>query len=173
MELQQFTTFNEVCVLAHKVEQQKKRNPFRRETHKIQPKTAPNSRAVANPYRRTVVPVPVPPRQQHPAHFPNTSAPQKANPPQTRPVQGPYNPRRFKCQGLGHIAADCPNRKVITLAEWDAAREEVVEDEPEEPVETPETEEEEEIAEADEGELLVLRRALSSCLLYTSDAADE
>ena len=48
------------------------------------------------------------------------------------------------------------------LAEWDAAKEEVVEDEPEEPVETPEAEEEEEIAEADEGELLVLRRALSS-----------
>ena len=34
VELQQFTTFNEVCVLAHKVEQQKKRNPFRKEPHK-------------------------------------------------------------------------------------------------------------------------------------------
>ena len=26
--------------------------------------------------------------------------------------------RCFKCQGLRHIALDCPNRKVITLAEW-------------------------------------------------------
>ena len=51
---------------------------------------------------------------------------------------------------------------MITLAEWDAAREEVVEEELEEPVETPEEAEEEVIAEADEGELLVLRRALSS-----------
>ena len=26
--------------------------------------------------------------------------------------------------GLGHIATDCPNRKVITLAEWEAVKEE-------------------------------------------------
>ena len=26
--------------------------------------------------------------------------------------------RCFKCQGLGQIASECPNRKVITLAEW-------------------------------------------------------
>ena len=31
VEVQQYSTFNEVCVLAHKVEQQKKRNPPRRE----------------------------------------------------------------------------------------------------------------------------------------------
>ena len=29
VELQQYSTFNEVCVLAHKVEQQKNRNPPR------------------------------------------------------------------------------------------------------------------------------------------------
>jgi len=73
------------------------------------------------------------------------------------------NPRRcFKCQGLGHIATDCPNRWVITLAEWDAVKEEVAEEEKEESVEATEEEEEEIIAEADEGEMLVLRRALSS-----------
>ena len=31
--------------------------------------------------------------------------------------------RCFKCQGLGHIASECPNRKVITLAEWRAVDE--------------------------------------------------
>ena len=32
--------------------------------------------------------------------------------------------RRFlKCQGLGHLATDYPNIKIITLAEWQAARE--------------------------------------------------
>ena len=68
--------------------------------------------------------------------------------------------RYFKCQGLGHIAADCPNRRVITLAEWDAVKEKVTEEEKEESVEATE-EEEEIIAEADEGEMLVLRRVLS------------
>jgi len=26
--------------------------------------------------------------------------------------------RCFKCQGLRHIASDCLNRKVVTLAKW-------------------------------------------------------
>jgi len=38
----------------------------------------------------------------------------------------------FKCQGLGHIVTDCPNRKVITLAEWEAVKEGDLEDEKEE-----------------------------------------
>lgn len=35
----------------------------------------------------------------------------------------------FKCQGLSHIASDCPNRTIITLAEWEAVKEEEVEEE--------------------------------------------
>jgi len=70
--------------------------------------------------------------------------------------------RRFKCQGLGRIAADCPNRRVITLAEWDAVKDEVVEEEKDEDVESPEEEKEDVIAKAYEDEMLVLRRALSS-----------
>jgi len=31
IELQQYTTFDKVCVLAHKVEQQRKKNPYRRD----------------------------------------------------------------------------------------------------------------------------------------------
>jgi len=34
----------------------------------------------------------------------------------------------FKCQGLGHIASECPNRKVITLAEWAAVKEDFEEE---------------------------------------------
>jgi len=45
---------------------------------------------------------------------------------------------------------------VITLAEWDAVKEEVAEEEIEESDETLKEEEEEVIAEADEGEMLVL-----------------
>ena len=51
---------------------------------------------------------------------------------------------------------------MITLAKWDAMKEEVPEEEKEESVEASKEEEEEIIAEADEGEMLVLRRALSS-----------
>jgi len=40
--------------------------------------------------------------------------------------------RCFKCQGLGHVATNCPNRKVIILVEWEAVKEEEKEVEPEE-----------------------------------------
>ena len=33
----------------------------------------------------------------------------------------------FKCQGLGHIDSECPNKKVIALIEEDEAKEEDVE----------------------------------------------
>jgi len=71
------------------------------------------------------------------------------------------NPKR--CQGLGHITADCPNQKVITLAEWEVVKDEVVEEEKEEDIEHNGDEDREEvIEEANEGEMLMLRRALSS-----------
>ena len=69
--------------------------------------------------------------------------------------------RYFKCQGLGHIAYNCPNRKVTPLAEWESMKEE----EKEEEEETMEEEEESpagEVIRADEVEMLVLRWALST-----------
>jgi len=71
------------------------------------------------------------------------------------------NRRCFKCQGLGHIASECPNRKVITLAEWAAVKEDFEEEEKacESEPKFEETQDEV-IEEADEGELLVLRRVL-------------
>jgi len=73
------------------------------------------------------------------------------------------NRRCFKCQGLGHIASKFPNRKVITLAGWTAVKEdfEEEENEVESELETEETQDEV-IEEADEGELLVIRRVLSN-----------
>jgi len=69
----------------------------------------------------------------------------------------------IKCQGLGHIAVDCPNTKVITLAEWDAVREEDIVEELKENIEDELEDEQEEVEEAAaEGEMLVLRRVLSN-----------
>jgi len=39
------------------------------------------------------------------------------------------NRRCFKRQGLGHIASECPNRKVITLTEWAAVKEDFEDEE--------------------------------------------
>ena len=70
--------------------------------------------------------------------------------------------RCFKCQGLGHIASECPNRKVITLAEWRAIDEQEKEGEIEGETEEEHEESQEEVEEeADEGEMLVLRRVLN------------
>jgi len=72
------------------------------------------------------------------------------------------NRRCFKCQGLGHIASDYPNCKVITLAEWSAVKEEFEEEEKEDDYENELEETQEVVKEADEGELLVLRRVLNN-----------
>jgi len=73
------------------------------------------------------------------------------------------NVRCFKCQGLVYIGSNCPNRKVITLSEWSDVKkvfeEEEIEDESEQELEE---NQKEVVEEADEGELLVLRRVLSN-----------
>jgi len=69
----------------------------------------------------------------------------------------------FKCQGLGHIASDCPNCKVITLADWSTVKEQFEEEQKEHEYENEVKETQEEVMEeANEGELLVLRRILSN-----------
>ena len=53
--------------------------------------------------------------------------------------------RCFKCQGLGHIAADCLKQKVITLAEWEVVKEEEKEVEPKEDLKEKEEESQEDV----------------------------
>ena len=155
VELQQYTTFDKVCILAHKVQQQKKKQPVRREFPKPQNCNSPFNKGSSNqPQRTPATNTPYPQR---------TQAPQKAFTPPNRPNPIPMSTRRcFKCQGLGHIASDCPNRKVITLAEWESVKEEEKDEEEEEAVAEEEENPEEEVTGADEGEMLVLRRALST-----------
>jgi len=37
--------------------------------------------------------------------------------------------RCFRCQGLSHIASECPNKKVVTLAKYQDSFEELKEEE--------------------------------------------
>ena len=61
-----------------------------------------------------------------------------------------------------HIALNYPNRKVITLAEWEVVKEEEVKEEKEAHLMEEQDEIQEEVVEeADKGEMLVLRRDLS------------
>jgi len=71
------------------------------------------------------------------------------------------NRGRFKCPGLGHVASDCPNRKVIALAEYAVVKQAFEEEGKEEDFENDLEETQEVVEEDDEGEMLVLRRVLS------------
>jgi len=116
----------------------------------------PFNKGSSNPPPKPQIPFPSNPQR--------TPAPQKAPATPFRPNPNPMSNRRcFKCQGFGHIASECPNRKVITLAEWTAVKEDFEEQENgvESELEAEETQDEV-IEEADEGELLVLRRVLSN-----------
>ena len=63
---------------------------------------------------------------------------------------------------MGHITFDCPNRKVITLTERESIKEDEEEEGREESVVDEEDSPKEEVTGANDGEMLVLRRALSA-----------
>ena len=73
-----------------------------------------------------------------------------------RPIISNTSCKCFKCQGFGHIAFDCPNRKMVSLVEDDME----MENEDDFSLETNEhVAVEEEITYADRGEALVVQRA--------------
>jgi len=106
-----------------------------------------------------------PPKPTNPSPFTpqSTQTPQKSQPPLNRPNPNPISTRRcFKCQGLGHITADFPNRKVITVPEWKVVQDQEIEKENEEDIEGNLEETLEEIEqEVNKGEMSILRRVLS------------
>jgi len=146
MELQHYTTVDKVCSLAHKVELQNKAK-LKKEPPKPPQRAYPFDKGS---FSHTPKPTNAP--TALPSPKPNTS----------KPPLNPFEKRRcYKCQGFGRIASDCPNRKVITLVEYQALEKaELGEEESNKEVHLMEIEEEC-IEEADERGLLILRRALS------------
>ena len=71
--------------------------------------------------------------------------------------------RCFLCQGLSHFGSECPNKRVVSLAKYQASVEELDEEVEGEEKELLLNEALEEVKEGpDEGEMLVIRRASSS-----------
>ncbi|CAL9121038.1 unnamed protein product [Musa textilis] len=67
----------------------------------------------------------------------------------------------FKCHGYGHFQANCPNRRVMTLQEIEEINSALQEAESNPDQNGFESEKEEEVVEkADDGEMLIIRRAL-------------
>jgi len=144
VELQAFTTFDEIYVLAHKVEQQRR---SRFNTHEevpiFLPREQPFNKGSPNFVPKpTAPPLPTPQMNQTPL---------QSLPPQLKPKHG--TPRCFKCQGFGHISADFINPRSITLQEWEA----IGKEEKEEETQAEDLEEIEIIA--DKGEILLLGKA--------------
>ncbi|KAM4081479.1 hypothetical protein ACJW30_11G095600 [Castanea mollissima] len=94
VQLQSCWTYNDVCKLAMKVEKQLKER---------QSRSGSTSKSVAISKTTTI-----------------------KQPPRNESTLGPNRPntsgtccRCFKCQGLGHIAYNCTNRKIVSLVEED------------------------------------------------------
>ncbi|GKV20583.1 hypothetical protein SLEP1_g30682 [Rubroshorea leprosula] len=86
----------------------------------------------------------------------------------SRPAQS--NTRKcFKCQGFGHIASDCPNRRVVTIIEGEIHEASEDEAKKEQNDETKSPQLEEELIPADHGESLVVSRSLHATITKDED----
>ena len=108
-KLQQYTTFEDVCVFAHRIEQQINTRQKR--------KNHPNPFPEPNLSTRRALSWPLSQLETHLRLLPRPLL-HKTNPPPSHNA----NRRWHKCHGLGHIASDCPNRRMITPTEYQDAR---------------------------------------------------
>jgi len=149
LKLHPFPSLDVLSSLTHKVEQQGKSKgtsplskPYTQPCPSLgNPNTFPCPQSTQNPR-------PAPPTAQTP--------PQRTHP---KPNEGM---RCSRCQGVGHIASECPNKKIVTLAECQASLGELEKEEEEGGQEACLNAPIEEVEEGpDEGDLLVIRKALN------------
>jgi len=133
VKLQPYWTYNDGCKLTLKVEKQLKEG--RRSTYRPFNRDGSTNQGGSSTSKAT------PPTK--------TAAVKNETPSGSNRFNTPNSSRKcFKCHGFGHIASDCPNRKIISLVEEELegnAEEEQVEEESEE-----------ELTYADQGESLVM-----------------
>ncbi|GKC41919.1 gag-pol polyprotein [Tanacetum coccineum] len=142
VKLHSFQTLAELTLLAHKVDsQQRAKGKIESNRSTFKPTSYPKPTKTTKPIT------------------PNTFKPA---PSYKNNNETPKAPRRcFRCQGLGHITSECPNKSLITLAgfelvsgyefSFDLADDSI-----------PLSGDEEEVTGLDEGPCLVVRRALST-----------
>jgi hypothetical protein len=153
VQLQPYWTYNDVCKLAMKMEKQLKENhgnSFRSFTRAGVSNRGSSSTSKTITIPKTAAAKPIP----------KIEATSGSN----HPIISNTSCKCFKCQGFGHIAYDCPNRKMVSLVEEDMEMED-------EDDFSPETNEhvavEEEITYANRGEAFVVQRSLK--VTYVED----
>ena len=108
VELHPYTSLDELSALAHKVEKQKKlkgKNPIFKPT----PRPYGFQKPPYTPQK------PSPPPNLKPSQ---TATPQTPSKPPPKPLS---KVRCFRCQGLGHYASECPNKRMVSLTEYQAS----------------------------------------------------
>ncbi|XP_022032947.1 uncharacterized protein LOC110934061 [Helianthus annuus] len=148
VELQSYSTLAELRLMAHKVEsQQKARGKMEAAKQVNKPSLAPNALSMPT---------------SEPSPMKTIDVPDGSS------TISKHSRRCFRCQGLGHIASECPNKRVITLAEFEALSEPKFDEEP-----NHQRDKEEVVIGPDDGECLVMRRALNGTAVHCENLQRE
>nr|XP_043633544.1 uncharacterized protein LOC122604740 [Erigeron canadensis] len=145
VELHSYQTLSELTLLSHKVDsQQRAKGKFESNPSTFKPTTYS---------KPTITPKSIPTTQSKPSKVPNSDS---------TPPKAP--PTLFSMPRTGHIASECPNKRIISLADFESAGGFEFESEFTTILAIP-SEEEVEVTGPDEGQCLVVRRALSTTLV--------
>ncbi|GJU63817.1 zinc finger, CCHC-type containing protein [Tanacetum coccineum] len=137
VELHSYQTLTELTLLSHKVDSQQR------------------SKGKFEPTRQSFKPT----TYSKPTSTHKTTTPTNSQNPKSEPSKAPR--RCFRCQGLGHIASECPNKRMISLADFELAGGFEFESDLVVSPESPH-DDEVEVTGPDEGPCLVVRRTLST-----------
>ncbi|XP_021969096.1 uncharacterized protein LOC110864356 isoform X1 [Helianthus annuus] len=143
VELHPYSTLAELTLMSHKVEAQQR-------TH--------GKLEVSKPVIKTIAPAPTPS-----SLTPTVPTPSKTiDLPESSTTTSKHSRRCFRCQGLGHIASECANKRVITLAEFESLTGPKFDEEPHQQHDANEV-----VLGPDEGDCLVIHRALNGAAVHS------